>query len=139
MFAQHHEVQARASCIDAQTNMGFTPLHLAAQEGAEGPRIIRILLEQGANPTISDVDGRNAYHHAMEKGRDDCADVLTSNLPTKGEITQNRFYLERDYKVQPTKERMQRNPRLEGFKLPDRMPVLPRFVVLHMHGCSAGI
>merc|ERR1712054_187793 len=61
-----------------------------------------------------------------EKGRDDCADALTSNLPTKEEITQNRFYLERDYKVQPTKERMQRNPRLDGFKLPDRMPTLPR-------------
>ena len=70
-----HELGAAAT-LSASTVSGFTPAHLAAQEGHGG--CLRVLHELGAAATLSAVDakGRTSAHYAACNGHDGCLRVL---------------------------------------------------------------
>ena len=40
---EEHGVHLRVSCMNIQSHMGQTPIHMAAAEGSNGPEIIRLL------------------------------------------------------------------------------------------------
>lgn len=60
--------------IDAQTISGFTPLHVAASNGAID--IAKILCEAGAELEASDATKKTALHHAMGQGQHALATIL---------------------------------------------------------------
>ncbi|KAK3254187.1 hypothetical protein CYMTET_36593, partial [Cymbomonas tetramitiformis] len=70
------QILAQAGC-DLDMRAGLvqcTALHLAAQEEWDG--VVGMLLEEGANPDVCDIDGCTVLHWASEKGRVDVVDLL---------------------------------------------------------------
>jgi len=70
--------------IHAKDLRGMTPLHLSCQRGHSG--IARLLLENGANPSIRDNEGRTALYHATtlpqsDSGREDVIDAFRQYAP----------------------------------------------------------
>ena len=60
--------------VNATTNWGATPLHLAAFHG--NSRTIRLLLENGADANAQDKHGRTPQMLAQGKGHAACAELL---------------------------------------------------------------
>lgn len=56
--------------INDQNFVGFTALHIAAQLG--NLQAVRLLLEYGADVTITDVQGRTAWRIALLQGHESC-------------------------------------------------------------------
>ena len=52
--------------VNAQNGDGFTPLHVAAMWGQE--ESIRLLMERGADPVISDDDEMTPLDYAKSEG-----------------------------------------------------------------------
>jgi len=73
------------SCLNAQTKLGMTPLHIAALEGWEGPTTLRLLLLAGCDASLTDVEGRTAEELARSMERWDCVEVFDSHLQEKEE------------------------------------------------------
>ncbi|XP_041374461.1 ankyrin-3-like isoform X2 [Gigantopelta aegis] len=68
------------STINAQhTKTGMTALSIAAQMGNDA--IVEILLEQGANPGIADMDGYLPLHHAILNNQEMVLDVFLHFFP----------------------------------------------------------
>jgi ankyrin repeat protein len=53
---------AHGAPVNAKSNDGLTPLHIATQDGWLD--VIEILLEHKANPSMPDNQGKNAYDRA---------------------------------------------------------------------------
>jgi ankyrin repeat protein len=103
----------RISCIDLQSSMGLTPLHLAAMEAPDGARIINMLLLCNARRDILDIEGCTALDRAKATGRTQCEDAIAECTVTKAEIDSFRQYMESELRVQSQKETFQANPRLK--------------------------
>ena len=64
----------RPQDVDAKTNIGITPLMMAATEGhAEA---VRLLLKFGADLTLKDQDGMTARDVAVKNGNDHLSPLL---------------------------------------------------------------
>ena len=61
--------------VDAKTNIGITPLMMAATEGHAEP--VRLLLQFGADRTLEDDDGLNAKDVAIKNGHGDLVPLLS--------------------------------------------------------------
>lgn len=68
----------RGDDLDGRDAAGATPLILAAAKGKKGA--VRLLLDAGANPTISDVNGMDALAHAIKGGCHETVSLLTEAL-----------------------------------------------------------
>lgn len=82
-FSRDHE-SARAlleagADANGRARRDFTPLHAAAKNG-DG-EMIRLLLDHGADPGLTFVDGRRAEDLAREAGHEDCARLLDETSP----------------------------------------------------------
>jgi ankyrin repeat protein len=64
--------------IDAQTNWGATPLHLAAFNGRA--RTVDFLLRRGAQPQLPDKRGQTALAVAQARGHRACAELLVAAM-----------------------------------------------------------
>lgn len=60
--------------VDAQDLRGVTPLHDAATVGSL--KSVKVLLEHGSDPTVTDSNGQTALHKATKAGSLDCAAAL---------------------------------------------------------------
>mmetsp|Transcript_18772 Transcript_18772/g.24784 ORF Transcript_18772/g.24784 Transcript_18772/m.24784 type:complete len:234 (+) Transcript_18772:71-772(+) len=86
------------SCLDSQTSLGLTPLHIAALEGIEGPKIVQLLLLAGADPTIKNVDGHTAEDLARQEERLDCLEIFMQK-PHENEAEVHQFKQEMEQLV----------------------------------------
>ncbi len=105
--------EERVSCIDLQSSMGLTALHLAAMEAPDGPRIINLLLLCDCRTDLVDIEGCTALDRAKSTGRVQCEDAIAESTVTRAEKDSFRSYMESECKVQPQKERFAENPRLK--------------------------
>ena len=64
----------RGADINAQTKLGWTPLHMASRRGTL--EILRLLLEFGADVEAEDEDGKTALQVAADKGYDEVVKLL---------------------------------------------------------------
>ena len=60
--------------IDAQSEQGFTPIYMAAQEGHED--IVNYLLENGADQNLTMDEGFCPIDIAMQQGHDNIVSIL---------------------------------------------------------------
>ncbi|MCB9492874.1 MAG: ankyrin repeat domain-containing protein [Epsilonproteobacteria bacterium] len=64
--------------INHANDFGVTPIQIAAMWGLVNN--VRLLLLAGADPELSDVDGRNALDHACQCGHDDVVSLIKQHL-----------------------------------------------------------
>lgn len=63
--------------LNLQDTNGFTPLHNAAgSENVVTPQVVELLLDLGADPTISDKDGKTPFTRALAYGNSDVANII---------------------------------------------------------------
>ena len=62
------------ACIDAQSQYGFTPIYMAAQEGQE--EVVKFLLEAGADHSLPNDEGFCPLDVAMQQGHDNVASLF---------------------------------------------------------------
>jgi ankyrin repeat protein len=55
---------------------GWTPLHLALGVGPTAPTIVKLLLNAGADPHLTDSKGLTAHDWALAAGNKDIAAIL---------------------------------------------------------------
>ena len=123
---EEHGVHLRTSCLNIQSHMGQTPMHMAASEGANGPEIIRLLKMAGAVHDIVDYDGMTPHQIARQKHRESCADMLCEPPPEELELETFRSYLNDSYRVTQSRKEIKSNPKLAGFDIPKRIPLVPK-------------
>ncbi len=70
LLLEHH------AFIDAESPNGTTPLMMAAHYGH--PMVVRILLEEGADPMVRNQQGLTAIDFAHRAGRSDMAELIAS-------------------------------------------------------------
>lgn len=56
------------SSVNVQSQNGFTPLYMAAQENHDG--VVRFLLQSGANQSLATEDGFTPLAVALQQGHD---------------------------------------------------------------------
>ncbi|XP_064641028.1 transient receptor potential cation channel subfamily A member 1-like isoform X2 [Lineus longissimus] len=76
------EMNGARTIVDWKDNMDQTALHYAAAIG--NTAILQRLLEFGANPSQTDLEGKTPLHIASEKGNIGCAESLVA--ASKGEL-----------------------------------------------------
>lgn len=64
--------------IDAESPNGTTPLMMAAHYGT--PAAVKLLLEAGADPTLKNQLGMNAFDFAMRGNRQDAAELISAQV-----------------------------------------------------------
>ena len=72
------------SSVNVQSQNGFTPLYMAAQENHDG--VVRHLLSSGANQSLATEDGFTPLAVALQQGHDKVWNIMHSNN-TKFNIT----------------------------------------------------
>lgn len=75
LIALQELLERRPQDIDAQTNIGITPLMMAATEGHADA--VKLLLKFGADLTIKDDDGMTAKEVATKNGNEDLVPLLS--------------------------------------------------------------
>jgi ankyrin repeat protein len=71
-------LDTQAVDLNAQSTAGRSPIFWAAANGHT--RIVDLLLDRGANPSLPDENGRIRLSVAKENGHDDIVDVLRAML-----------------------------------------------------------
>lgn len=95
------------SCINIQSSVGFTALHLAASEGLNAGEVMEVLLLSGVDPTLLDNLGRTALDLACEKqrlGKDSigpCIQSLGNARIEVESIVKFRSFLKQKHQVKP--------------------------------------
>ena len=69
--------------VNVQSQNGFTPLYMAAQENHDG--VVRFLLSSGANQSLATEDGFTPLAVALQQGHDKVVAVLLEN-DTRGKV-----------------------------------------------------
>lgn len=69
---------SRGDDLNARDSAGATPLMLAAARRKKG--VVKLLLEAGANPTLTDLKGMSALTHAQKGGCIECISLLENAL-----------------------------------------------------------
>ena len=64
--------------IDHRDDLGATALHYAAKKGLA--ELVKLLVKHGADPTITDSQGRTAKIYAQTGGHEELAKVLSTNM-----------------------------------------------------------
>ncbi|GMH54336.1 hypothetical protein TL16_g01648 [Triparma laevis f. inornata] len=64
--------------VNVRTSCGETPLHYACCNSR--PNVVSYLLENGANPSLCDVDGGNCLHLACETGSQNCVKLILKKV-----------------------------------------------------------
>jgi len=72
LLLEHH------AYIDAESPNGSTPLMMAAHYGSA--RVVRLLLEEGADPSLKNEQGLAAIDFARRAGRDDVAEAIAAAI-----------------------------------------------------------
>jgi ankyrin repeat protein len=67
--------------VNAKKNDGWTPLHHAIQ--FERENIVSILLENGADPTITNKDGKTPLQIAQDHNNQNCVAAILRNQIAK--------------------------------------------------------
>lgn len=89
----------KVSCLDLKSDMGFTALHLAAQEAPNEATIITILLKSGADTRVTDNNGITPADHARMRDRALAVDALTVDLPTPEQVAAYRHMQDKQFGV----------------------------------------
>lgn len=76
-IAVKHHIR-RGDDLDARDGKGLTPLMLAA--GRKKASIVQLLLDSGANPALSDPEGKDALAYAERAGSKECVVSLSNAL-----------------------------------------------------------
>ena len=71
------------AAVNVQSQNGFTPLYMAAQENHDG--VVRFLLTSGANQSLATEDGFTPLAVALQQGHDKVVAVLLEN-DTRGKV-----------------------------------------------------
>eukprot|EP00622_Pseudochattonella_farcimen_P000620 FR735151.1.p1 GENE.FR735151.1~~FR735151.1.p1 ORF type:complete len:282 (+),score=4.96 FR735151.1:41-847(+) len=121
-----NRVKLRLSCLNVQSHMGQTAMHLAASEGDSGPELIRILRSAGADHSIKDYDGNTPLDLARQHHRDTCIDELQLDPTTEAELIEFRENMNTNYKIIHERRNIRKFARMQGFKLPQRMAETPK-------------
>ena len=66
-----------SAAVNVQSQNGFTPLYMAAQENHDG--VVRFLLSSGANQSLATEDGFTPLAVALQQGHDKVVAVLLEN------------------------------------------------------------
>ncbi len=75
LLLEHH------AFIDAQSPNGSTPLMMAALYG--NPQVVRLLLDEGADPLMKNEQGLSAIDFAHRAGRKDTAEAIAAAIRAK--------------------------------------------------------
>ena len=75
-------IEHKAS-VNVQSQNGFTPLYMAAQEDHDG--VVRLLLASAANQSLATEDGFTPLAVALQQGHDKVVAVLLEN-DTRGKV-----------------------------------------------------
>ncbi|KAK6645216.1 hypothetical protein RUM43_001492 [Polyplax serrata] len=73
----------RGAKVNVQSQNGFSPLYMAAQENHDG--VVKYLLSKGASQTLATEDGFTPLAVAMQQGHDKVVTVLLEN-DTRGKV-----------------------------------------------------
>lgn len=77
LLLKHH------ASVNAQSQNGFTPLYMAAQENHDS--VVKLLLASGANQSLATEDGFTPLAVAMQQGHDKVVAVLLES-DTRGKV-----------------------------------------------------
>jgi ankyrin repeat protein len=69
--------KARLDAVSPRESGAYTPLMMAAREGQ--PALVRLLLEQGANPALKNTEGLTAAQIAERAGQTDIAATISGH------------------------------------------------------------
>lgn len=87
-YLDHLEVTTTPQTIDAQTDEGSTPLHLACEQGHK--ELVLKLLDKGANPYIRNEEGNTALHIAAKEGHIEIMRILLTKSSFALDDTNNK-------------------------------------------------
>jgi len=75
LLLEHH------AYIDAESPNGTTPLMMAAHYG--NPAVVKLLLEEGADPSIKNQQGLTALDFAQRANRAEVAEIIAAFIRAK--------------------------------------------------------
>jgi molybdopterin converting factor small subunit len=101
--------------VNAKSSYGSTPLHWASYNGHEST--VSFLLENGADPTITNNDGKTPVQVAQEKNNQKCVAAIEQFQQRQQEEEQKQKQQEERQRLQREKEARQRRQRQQEEEL----------------------
>jgi uncharacterized protein YukE len=92
--------------VNARNNRGWTPLHIAAYWNRKD--IAKLLLENGANPTVGDSSGKTPKDAAIEAGNEEIAKLIESWQRELAKALISLYYKEKELKEEEIQNILER-------------------------------